>query len=1230
MDPTKLLKTFQQLGLPITSRVSALLIVLVPLVLLIGAWLWKRRGKLFSKVGTGLGRRTDSGLAAPPPTVSGNQLRHTWKRFLRTLPRTYQRSLLGFDQFVVLGDAASGKSQVVDLYTDWRRQAKQFLGSHVFDSHMDIYLGSRTVVTELAPSVLFELGPKCRTALRRLWAPMYRMRSPTVLVVLDMQRAKSPDYDLVDLAERIRGKINLLSHIRNQPLEVRVVLTHLDANEGWDQFAELCRAEKIPLYIPLAHATNQPGTETQLEAWVVRLRDHLSRSLVKQGARTFRQVIGFLRTTQEIPKPLSKFVDALLAPEALSLQPRLGGVYLAAAPAAEPNPLEWDAVTVRGPDPRVQHRSWAFGVGVAALAYLSLAFFTQRGLCLEAHRALANWRDERAAIARFTCDHCELLASRPDFYPEARVAVRQKLSENIRSELLIPNLRKVARDGFVKNGAMPLRVRRTLFYLALIHSDRRDKLGILGDKHLTAWTEMTELDADIIEAYLDVTEQAYDTAIAIHYDTKQDEHDQPQFWASLLTDVSRRLTAETASEHEMAELQKRAAEGADVLWRFEHDDVVSEILDSLDRATDFGSQPRAASALSAAYLPLFRDFASARKAANLNAELGWIRGVLQTIRLVDITPRSVELVSELADRLQSLYSTPARGPAEKSRTLDINGVTYSFDLQRWAELVRNAQANALVSRFLQGRDTETSIFVKAGSELQWSTVRWNATNDGSSIFMGRAEIPRLYTRAAYDALVHDPVIRLERALEHANIPKPELEQLHQYIRYRVRSYAIEYKRHLRSFYDSFALSTPSPEALRVAVAQMAADESPFNAFIRAVHNQVDIDAPGALEPMQQELSEYAGLRKLFDRTGVAELGKYRPILAQLLQDLGPATGTGANGETNSADDAASAATGDTLTLESALSPTGRVALSSLRGDRGSYASLISDWHASLGLPPVQLAPFLAPIFELDRLGVRDVERVVRRAWNDQVAPLVQQLSRKFPFDPSLAAEDATAHEIDELLNPTTGRVASFVRRYLTPLADPRQNQGFHLRQALEQRLSLPQGMVSTVNAASALSAQLYDAKGRASLLALEIATVPFEHGIDPRFGLTLVYLSVGEASVNNFNQKPGLTTIRFDWTRQQISQVGIQLVNLDTQERLFPEPIATPNSSWSALRLLAAAKVTHIKKPEHAELYTWQVRHQAESGRITPVRYVVMGNPLARFSLGTPEPPPVFAEGATR
>ncbi|HVZ37361.1 MAG TPA: type VI secretion protein IcmF/TssM N-terminal domain-containing protein, partial [Polyangiaceae bacterium] len=719
MDPKKVLGTLQKLGVNFSPRTMLLLVVVAPLALALLGFLWKRRAALKKLVS--LPKRAVTDEEADLPSVAGNQLRATWRRFLRTLPSHYRRSILSFDHFVVLGDASAGKSAIVDRYTDFRRQAKQFLDSHVFDSYIDLYIGSRSVIMELATSVLFDVGPKCQSALRRLWRPLYRRCAPTVVVVVDIERIKRADYDLVDYAERLRGKINLLSDISKRPLEVRVVLTHLDENPGFEAFAELCSNEKIPLYIPVKVGSDEPPLAVQLEAWVEGARAHLSRALLRGGAAQLRACVTFLRATQSFPKPLAKFFEVLFAPETFSRSPRSGGVYLASALAAEPNPLQGRPAGQRPPDPRARHRVFATGLAGVVLAYLSVAFLAQRSTRVLAGAALASYvpvtreqeRDRalRDAIQGFACEGCGAVARLPDFYREARVGLRERFSERVRSELLIPNLLKVARDGFVMSGSLTNGERRALFYLALIHADRSDSLRIGKDrKRLQAWADMTELPPELIEMYLDSTERAYTSEVQFELPDQFNPRDMAPYWLSLLNDIDKCMSEGHAiGAEELKALQARAADAAQALKRFEYDHIVEEILGVV--LSDDARDPLANKTR---YKLQFEVFGAARKVVDLssgdenNANLGVM---LQTIRASYVESPDVPLVATLAERLSSLYELPTGGAASKTQNIHIADKTFKFDPARWAVLVRNAQASALISGLLRRDEREGSVFI---------------------------------------------------------------------------------------------------------------------------------------------------------------------------------------------------------------------------------------------------------------------------------------------------------------------------------------------------------------------------------------------------------------------------------------------------------------------------------------------------------------------------------------
>ena len=299
----------------------------------------------------------DRGTSLPAPVAARVvPARRAWNRFLRGLPPVYRRSILNFDQFVVLGAEGSGKTRIVDAYTDWKRQTKQFVGTHAYDPELQVYLGSNAVVTEIPAAVLHDTSEKCRTALTHLWRPLYRRRSVVVVVALDPIRLGKETPDAIDdLAETVRGKINLLSRIRRGPVEIRVALTHLAQIEGHREYAAFCRDQAISTRIPTRLRGDDAKIGAQLAQWLDAARGHLPRALTTVSAADYKRAVLFLRKAPEIVSPVARFLECLFAHEALSPDPICGGVYLTSETAGPTNPFASSIASVAAPDPRRNH-----------------------------------------------------------------------------------------------------------------------------------------------------------------------------------------------------------------------------------------------------------------------------------------------------------------------------------------------------------------------------------------------------------------------------------------------------------------------------------------------------------------------------------------------------------------------------------------------------------------------------------------------------------------------------------------------------------------------------------------------------------------------------------------------------------------------------------------------------------------------------------------------------------
>lgn len=1172
--------------------------------------------------------------AAAQPQVAPNQLRRAFQRFASQLPPEYQRSLLNFEHFVVLGPASSGKSRVIDESTDWKRRSKEFVSSQSVDPDLQVYLTSSAIVTELPASILEDHSARARTALEKLWKPLYRDRAPTVVVVVDVMRLGESTGDAMkELAETLRAKVNLLASIRKAPVEVRVVLTRLDQLPGYKDFVEFAIATGLPTRIPFSLKPPQAKEKTDIagdmDLWFEELRGHLPRALTLLPSDAYRRVVVFCRRLPEITTSVAPFLSALFAHESLSPAPAPGGVYLVADGATVSNPLLGAADAGPGPDPRRKHLVFATAAAGLALLYLTIAYVQQRALFTRAAADLddyspATYGKEREArrregIVEFTYKTRGVTMRFPDFFASARTKMRKRFAEAIREELLVPRLRQVSTKGAPDDGGIALPQRRSLYYLALIHSDASDRMRILDRQKLDIWSSMTGLSTEIIKDYLNDVDAPFQRPVDFELPEHElDPSDSSASWVLFFRRIQEGMTDGQLTPEELTDLRGRAEALTKALDRFDHDDVTQKILDELDDAAGLGD--KGGGRLKQAYQTKYSDFLANIASSDVLGQRDALRRVLTVVQKASLETSGAPLLRGLVDRIATLYGT-ANPRAEEVIKVKLAGQEYAFDFKKWDETLLDSAAGEEISQFIRRNASSASIFFAlADDDLR--PIVWNPTNDGTVFFLGRGSIDGRYTKPAYDKHVHDVVKKLGEVLEKNRIPEVKKQRLREFVREQVKRYSAEYLRQLVAFYKQFKTQASSPESVRVLVAQMVSDTSPFNDFVSAVDKQVTLDHDDALlEPMEDVTSEFASWHAAVSPgSGAPELAKYKAILGQLLADLGPAAEQASQAATaKEVADAELPTDAPNQTLLKVLSPAGRLVLANLRGDAGSYGGLVAAWVASIRIPEYQQLPFLAPIQQLAALGRQNIENALRQAWEREMVPDVTRLASRFPFARE-ANEDASPQELTAVLHPQTGRFFDLYRRFLEPVSDGDPASGYRLKKGLRGSVNVPAEMYATVSQAAKVSSRLWDAAGKPMPLELRVATVPFEHGPDPRLALTLTYLNVGETPVLNFNQKPTEKTVRFDWTREQASQVGMQLTDLDSKESTFPEPLVVDASFWSFHKLLRRGTATGVKFPPDASLYTWELKvrkGRQDSGR---VRFVVIGDPFQPFSLARVAP----------
>ena len=842
----------------VTRNWLPLLLLFLVLVLLAGVvvfLIYRSRKKAAAAPAAGAAAQP----AAPPAAPTG-QLRAAWLRFLRRLPLAYRRSILNFEHFVVMGPAASGKSRLIDGYTDWRRQTKEFASSQPTDPDLPVYLASSEVVMEIPARVLEDHGDSVYRSLNRLWRPIYRERGPTVIAVFDIVRMNESTPDLVvDLAEKMRGKINVISAIRGRPIEVRVALTHLDEIEGYQEFAAFCRECEIPTHITIPAPAAAPAQgqgqaqagavdlPARIDTWFEEMRGHIPGALTSLHSPEYRKIITFLRKAPEMTSALKPFLTALFQHEALVLDPVFGGVYFSSDPPGVANPIYAARERGPGPDPQRRHAiASALFVG-GCLALMGLAFEKQYSAWETADAAFVRYspaqegveqeyqeqQKHRDDVCAFTSRQEHWLERHPDFFESPRNTMRKDFSERIR-RYLVRRLTDVAQKGTLMENGLAMPARRAIFYLGLIHSDHADRLALLQAGKVETVKKMIELpwSGSLLEDYLANVDHAYAKPVEFDLpDAGRSEDDSSAKWRTFVNAHAQAMKDKVISLEELKELQKQSKELKPLLVRFEDQAMTRYVLHHLDLAagaeTKVVSGHRMPGELESHYERQFEGFTGATKWANDGDVVKSLGRILTMVEQTSLDVKAAHTLDELETQLQNPLGEVVptgggqNGPVLRIKVEDSSNETVVMTSE-WEGVLRRSKAQQYVDAFNQAYMTrpEADIFFRPDVMRTLPPVVWNANGEMAVIFTGRGELRGPYTRSAYEKHVRDVVFAVNRGLEREGIDPALRQTLEECVKAHVRSYGQRYREELEHFISAFDVQARSVEELRVALDQM--------------------------------------------------------------------------------------------------------------------------------------------------------------------------------------------------------------------------------------------------------------------------------------------------------------------------------------------------------------------------------------------------------------------------
>ncbi len=781
-----------------------------------------------------------------------------------------------------MGAAASGNSRLIDVYTDWRRQTKEFASSQPNDPDLPVYLASSEVVMELPARILEDHGDSVYRSLNRLWRPIFRERGPTVIAVVDVMRMKDSTPDVVvDLAEKMRGKINVISAIRGRPIEVRVALTHLDALEGYEEFAAFCRDRDIPIHIappprPQAPAQGQPQAQVEaavvdpsarLDAWFEEMRGYLPSALTSLHSPEYRRIVTFLRKAPEAANAIKPFLKALFQHEALVLDPLYGGIYFSSEPAGVANPLYASHERGPGPDPQRRHAIISALFVGGSLTFMGVAFESQYTAWEKAADALERYRpahdpveveqESRDAVCSFTSRKDRTWIDRhPDFFGPVRMAMRRRFSTLVRQQFLVPRLKQVASKGTLADG-VAMAARRSIYYLGLIHSDMHDRLELLAPQNLQVLVPMIELPTDttLLSDYLANTDEA-DKKEVLDFSLPEEGHDPKDTvvkWQQFLDMRSKSLADGVLTDRELVEMQHSADELLLLVDRFRHDSLTRYIAHHLDLAAGaqaaYADGKRRPGRLELYYESKYSRFMQESAWAKDTDLIRSLERILSMVKTTSLKVNPASSVEELVFQLEHPYDESGdtgnvKGPVLRIK-VDETQQEMVVITSEWEEILRKSRAHQYVNAFADkvAHDPEADIFFGPDVDRSLAPVVWNANGEMSVVFTGRGMLKGRYTRSAYEKHIREAVLALARSLDRANISGDLRQRVTVVVRDAVGRYGSGFRDEALRFVQAFDVHAGSLEELRVALQQMSVETSAFQDFVVAVDKNTRLDGP---------------------------------------------------------------------------------------------------------------------------------------------------------------------------------------------------------------------------------------------------------------------------------------------------------------------------------------------------------------------------------------------------
>ena len=1158
-------------------------------------------------------------------TLPANILLNVWLQFKNNIPFKLRHEALGNTFSIVIGDAGSGKTEIINRHADWQGQDYRFYSSSTNDNLLQIYLGAKALVVELSSSIIYDTSTDVYHALKKLWG--HFPPSPQVVMVIDATVLLNPQADhLRDMGQALFGKFNAFEELEKESLGLVLALSHMEAVPGFIEFCIFLKENSIPLNLEFSESDD---SLSQIKSCLDKYQEHLPRALVSCSSQDYLKIVSFLSTVPQLFNVLIDFLQ-VAGFEQSAQSPDLGRLCLLSNQVSSYESQPFVPIEIFDTDEFSIRAYWnslninfksALALFIAGSIYLGFCFIDQQAAQLEVYSGIAQIsttpveyyneklsssfnRNEFRGIdinAKDDLNKEHLMVWRP-FQPTFFIAAdkenRNNFVDQVRKYYLIPRLKDIQ--------LLPDASFKTTRFMGILYGTANNEMGKLSlgllqksglDSKLVAiWSTLLQ-DYITYNANTELLAPLINGIKFTPADSLIQDHTQ---WLMLFHRFQDVLKKPYIKPAELMALQNDIQPLFEVVEKYAHWSDDAAITNWLNIHTNLLT--------SVVYDGFDSDDQLQQK------QIAELFGMVKQFTLNDEENCSGLSLNSCLAMVQAIANANPN-IQDIDLTFSLDGENFAFSMEEWLALLKRSRLTLILHEFVKSRHLSSGqqgmVFFE--DSFTYNDVLLNPFNNGEQLYSGKARIDGRYTKVAFDKEVKTAILNLPDILHNLPIADNEKRYLTEFVDSNLRIYADNYVKSYWNYFSQLQVSVPSIGALNTILEDIQEPDSVLLNALVTVKVNTTLDLKGSsqvFESFGQQLSKFGFIQQIMTEKsgGFPEFEKYQNIMYQMQIDI------------NSTEPFLPLKGDESGIFKGALTPIGRLAWAIKLNEDSSYLRLIKNWLQNHSVPLVFQQPFLHPVIKAQQFGVVEINRNINAIWTDLWGSNVFPLLDKFPFSINAGIDqEVTQDTIYKIFHPTKGVFWSTYKQYLSPISEY-SNGMWSLRQELYDSLNMPINFLTRLNAIQNLTSSLWTEDGIQKPLAI-IA----KSGLLPTFNSKLIpnaplvslsYLRQGGASVLGFNQMPNWQTLNLEWWVSTDAQVGMEFRKDKNPIRAFTDTSST-DSNWNLFRLLQQGLYKgNSSDRNHPNItYRWPLAHPDFPQQPLNIEFIFQKNPMFVFNM---------------